>query len=118
MTGLFDGYPKTLLARFKKFHRNNPQVYLEFERLAYQMKATGRKRYGARTIAEVMRWHYDLNTIGDVFEINDNYIPIYARLLIYRHPEFKDFFELRVIRSRDVQSNEERRRRAALDLGL
>ena len=74
------------------------------------MKVTGRKRYSARTIMEVLRWHYDLKTAGNAFEINDNFTPIYVRLLIYHYPEFDGFFELREIRSVGRFSDEERRR--------
>lgn len=114
---LFVGYPAFVLARFKEWHQQNPHVYEEFKQLAYQMLATGRERYSARTIMEVMRWHYDLKTAGGVFEINDNFTPIYVRLLIYNHPEFSDFFELRTVRSRGVFSDEERRRREEDDDG-
>jgi hypothetical protein len=107
---LFDGYPSAVLARFKEWHHANPHVYSEFKRLAFEMKATGRQRYSARTIMEVLRWHYDIKTKGDVFELNDNFTPIYVRMLMYYHPEFSDFFELRTVRSRGVFSDEQRRR--------
>jgi hypothetical protein len=113
MSGLFDGYPPIVLERFKEWHHQNPHIYQQFKQLAYKMLATGRKRYSARTIMEVMRWHYDLKTTGDVFEVNDNFTPIYVRLLIHNHPEFSEFFELRAVRSRGI-SSEEHRRRASL----
>lgn len=112
---LFDGYPPLVLARFKAWHQENPQVYREFKRLASQMKATGRERYSARTIMEVLRWHYDLKTAGGVFELNDNFTPIYVRLLIHNHPEFEGFFELREVRSRGVFSQEQRDREGGSD---
>ena len=110
---LFKDYPSVVLERFRQWHSENPQIYQQFKKLAYEMLSTGRKRYSARTIIEVMRWHYDLNTRGDTFEINDNFTPIYVRLLIYHHPEFNDFFELRTVRSRGMFSQEQRRREAA-----
>ena len=103
-------YPPTVLARFKKWHHTNPHIYRQFERLAFKMKGTGRDRYSARTIFEKMRWDYDIKTVGDVFEINGDFVPIYVRLLIHRRPEFDGFFELRVVRSRGVSSEEQRRR--------
>jgi len=107
---IFDGYPQIVLDRFNSFHLANPHIYHEFKRLAYKMKATGRQRYSARTIMEVLRWHYDLKTTGDVFELNDNFTPIYVRLLLQQHPEFINFFELRIVRSRGIFSDEQRRR--------
>jgi len=104
---LFDGYPESVRKRFKDFHSNNPHVFQEFRKLAFQMKETGRKKYSARTIIEVMRWNFNLNTGGDVFKVNDDYVPIYARLMIYHHPEFAEFFELRKVRSKGHKSAEQ-----------
>lgn len=112
MSYLFWGYPPEFLARFKKFHLENPHIYRLFEKLAIFMIEKGRKKYAARTIIERIRWHMDAKTVGDeVFEINDNYIALYARLFIYRHPNHLGFFELRTVRSRGLRSEEERRRR-------
>lgn len=110
---LFADYPKSVLARFKAFHAANPHVYRKFAELARQMASTGRPRYSARTIVEVMRWHFDLGTTGDPFEINGDFVPIYVRLFIYNNPQYLAFFELRRIRSRDRKSQEEREREGA-----
>lgn len=104
----YDGYPPNVVARFKAWHYQNPHIYEHFKTLAYEMKATGRTRYSARTIIEVMRWHYNLQTRGNVFKVNDDFVPIYVRLLICDHPEFFGFFELRKVRSRGILSDEER----------
>ena len=114
--GPFHEYPPNVVNRFMDWHRLNPQIYQHFKKLTFEMAATGRKRYSARTIVEVMRWHYDLNTRGDVFEINGDFVPMYARLLIYEHPEYSDFFELRVVRSRGAFSEEQRRRENGGDI--
>ncbi len=92
---LFDRYPRVTLDRFKKFHAENPDVYAEFKKLALQMRSSGRTKYSAETIVNVIRWHRDIQTAGDVFEINNDFRSIYVRLLIYHHPEFLNFFELR-----------------------
>lgn len=106
----FSKYPPEVLNRFKKFHKENPQVYEEFVNTAKRMKRTGRTRYSARTIIEVLRWTRDIGTTGEVFKINDDYVPIYVRLLIHNYPEFNGFFELRKIRSGGFKSSEQRER--------
>lgn len=110
VSDLFSDYPPVVLRRFKDWHIKNPHIYQHFKRLAFKMLKTGRTRYSARTIIEVMRWHYDITTTGDVFEINGDFVPIYARLLIHNHPEFTDFFELRTVRSRGIFSLEQYKR--------
>lgn len=109
MSPLFEGYPQKVLERFKAWHLLNPHVYQEFVRLAVMMKAR-RSKYSARTIIEKMRWDFDIQTTGDVFEINGDFVPLYVRLLIHNRPEFAGFFELREVRSRGAFSEEQHRR--------
>lgn len=94
-SNFFSRYPKSTLDRFKKFHAANPNVYKHFEKLALQMKATGRQQYSAETIVNVIRWHIDSQSQGDVFKINNDFRSIYARLMVYNHPHFEGFFEFR-----------------------
>lgn len=75
------------------------------------MKATGKTFYSGYTLFYHMRFEVDLETKGDPFKINNDFIPIYVRLLIYRRPEFEDWFDLREIDSKNIMSAEERRRR-------
>jgi hypothetical protein len=89
-------YTPQALARFYRFHTNNPHVFEEFESEALMLWNTyGLRKYGARTIFEHMRWDKTIETRKDVFKVNDDYVPIYARLLMYLHPKLKGFFELR-----------------------
>lgn len=110
MRELFDHYSEKTLTRFKKFHKENPEVYELFKELAFKMKATGKKKYSARTIFEVMRWDYDLRTSGEVFELNNDFTSIYARLLVFHYPEMNGFFELRVEKNKGIKSLEQQRR--------
>lgn len=86
--------------RFREFHGANPHVYLELVRLAREAKARGFRRFGVRTIWEVMRWNLAVRTIreeGD-FKLNDHLTSRYARLLD-REPDLHGFFNLRELRS-------------------
>jgi hypothetical protein len=107
---LFADYPQSVLRRFEDFHNANRNVYAEFARYAREMRETGRKRYSAQMIVGVLRWHRDLKTRGEVFKINNDFIPLLARLLIWHHPEYASFFSLRVVRSRGVGSDEQHKR--------
>ncbi len=118
MKELFEHYPKKVLDRFKKFHAENPQVFREIKKLAFQMKSTGRKKYSIEVIINVLRWHTDLKTTGDVFELNNDFKSIYARLLVFHNPEMKDFFEFRVLRSKGLKSEEQLRRESEKRTGV
>lgn len=92
---LFSRYPSDKLEKFKEWHRDNPHVYKKFKELAHEMKKTGRSRYSAETIINVLRWHTDLSTQGGEFKISNDYRSIYARLLAYQYPEFEGFFSFK-----------------------
>ncbi len=100
-----------LVTRFEAYHRENPFVYEEFERRARAMKDAGRKKYSQWTIVQSLRWDFDLRTKGDVFRINNDFIALYARLMIHHCPEFAHFFELRAMKATDRRSSDEERYR-------
>lgn len=83
--------------KFQAFHKENPHVYEELLRLARQARSAGRNRCGIRMLWEVMRWNFYLKTTHAEHEpkLNDHYPPFYARLLMQREPELRDFFETR-----------------------
>lgn len=89
----------TLDLDFAKFHEANPEIYVLFEQFARQAKAAGFKHYGAKSIVERIRWHCQVETHNGGFKINNNLTSRYARLLAADHPEFKDFFRNRLLRS-------------------
>lgn len=89
------GYPSHAVKKFLKFKSENPQVFDHFAKMAKQIKRTGREKYSARTIFEVLRWHLDIETHGEVFKISNDFIPMYVRLLISQEPDFEEFFTIK-----------------------
>jgi hypothetical protein len=81
---------------FEQFHKMNPTVYDEIVRLARFAKLSGFKRYGIRTIYEVMRWNSNVDPIkSGVYRLNDNYTSHYSRLVMAQEPDLAGFFEIR-----------------------
>ena len=103
------GYPESVMERWEKWNKENPNVYNEFFRRTALLYAIGHKRYSARRIVESMRWDADLKTAGESFLINSDFVPIMARKAA-KYPLFKDFFEFREVRSRGIKSSEQRKR--------
>ncbi len=93
--------PVTRQEQFEAFHAKNPHVYQDLERLAEQMFKRGRKKIGIGLLTEVLRWNFYLQTEdpNSEFLLNNNYRSHYARLLVDRHPEWSEAFELRHLRS-------------------
>jgi len=109
---LFGHYPRHLLDAFKKFHKNNPHIYKEFCHLARKIRETGREKYSAKMIINVIRWNHDINSKGDSFKVNDKFQSLYGRLFVYNNPEYLDFFNFRNRDCAGSISPEEHRRTA------
>ncbi len=108
----FKDFPASLLDDFEIWHENNPHIWKAFVKYAFQMIRKGKDHYGAKGIIERLRWDINMeSTTGEVFEINDKYTSIYARLFLFKYPAQKGFFELRQIHSKNIASDEERKRR-------
>lgn len=74
------------------FHRRNPAVFRRFLQLAIEAREN-RKRFGARTIWEYMRWTMAFETdTDDEASLNDHHCPYFARLAMLRHPELRGLF--------------------------
>lgn len=82
-------------ADFMPWLTDNLAIYDEFERLAIQM-AGKRRHFGARCIAEVIRFNTALREDSDSgFKVNGNFVPCMARLFALRNPQHAGLFEFR-----------------------
>ena len=69
-----------------------------FIRLAIGLRRSGRfKRFGAKAIAERLRWHYLVRGAGDDYAVNNNHTAYLARFAMERAPELRGFFVLHEI---------------------
>ena len=108
----FEGVDAELVERFAAYHAAHPDVFQAFERHAQAMRATGRRRYSQWTIVQAIRWSHDIQHGAESFKINNDFIALYARLMIHEHPDFADFFELREMKAtgRRVSLEDSRRK--------
>jgi len=84
---------------FEQYHNENPQIYKAFVRYALQAKQKGFVNYSAKSLFEIIRWHTPIKG-GDVFKINNNYAPDYARKIMAENESFKGFFRLRILKAK------------------
>lgn len=104
---IFEHIDVPLLKRFKIHHDTNPEIWMEFKRMAFQMISV-RNKYSHVSMIEVIRWNRNLVSSGEPFKVNNDYKALYARLMIYHFPQFEGFFELRRMKPEDRRdSNEE-----------
>ena len=78
-----------------RFHADNPNVYEWLKQSAIQLKANGHKKWGMKSLIEVMRWQVAMQTTDPVFKINNNHAPYYARYLMDMEPSLRGFFNIR-----------------------
>ena len=101
---------KKLLSKFKKYHTDYPEIYEQFKKFVIEISNSGRIKYSAWTIINIIRWNYDLQN-EEPFKINNDFIALYARLFVYHYPEYDGFFEFRTMKSFDRRESSEERYR-------
>lgn len=92
---LFGNVSPALLKSFKAFHGENKHIYEAFKQRAEQMRAAGRVKYSHWAIINVVRWGMDLTTTAEPYKISNDFITMFARLLVWQDPSFDGFFELK-----------------------
>jgi hypothetical protein len=96
----------TLRERFESFHRLNPHVAENLFKLAKRAKDRGVKRWAVKALIEHLRWQTVMQTEGEVWKINNNHAPFYARLLMKEHQELDGFFETRKLSAKSEKQPE------------
>lgn len=89
----------TIQQRFEQFHADNPQVLATLERETQRWLDLGHSRVGVGFLWERMRWVLHVEVTGPAPKLNDHFRSRYVRLMVARHPEWADVFELRELRS-------------------
>ena len=105
---LFDSYEITKVENiskmptdqaFREFHKANPWVVKELEKIAWEMLRHGHKKIGIQACVEIFRWETRRHTISKDFKMNNNFASRYARLIHDRNPHWGQEFELRALKS-------------------
>lgn len=85
--------------RFAEFWRDNPHVWDELKRLAFERLASGSKRIGVKALWEELRASLIKIEAGGLgagdYKLNNDFTALYARKLIQNHPELAAVIEVR-----------------------
>lgn len=97
---LFGDTNKDLFEAFKAYHFANQHIYRLCLQYAREAKRRGKSKYSVWGIINRVRWDVTIETnTDDEFKISNDYIALYARLLVWNHPdEFEGFFTLKAMR--------------------
>ena len=78
-------------ARFREFHKANPEVYEVIKDYVQDAMNAGFSNYSMKLIFNHVRWHHSFKGLQDAYHA------YYARLFTKDHPEFEGFFTLRPV---------------------
>ena len=84
---------------FKQYNQENPQIYQEFEKIAFQLIRRGYKRLSSKFICEIVRYN-SMVSGNDMFKINNSYTADYARLFEKNNQNYYGYFSKRLINFR------------------
>ena len=85
-------------AKFREFHRNNPEIYAKIKDYVSEAIDAGYTQYSIKAIFERIRWHEEIETRGSPFKLNNAFHAYYARLFHKEHPELRGFFRTSTLR--------------------
>lgn len=92
---------KTIREAFVVFHKENPNLYKEFEKQALRAINAGKKKISAKMIINYIRWNVFIESTDENFKLNDAFGSYYSRLFVSIHPAHKDKFEFRKLRNEE-----------------
>lgn len=81
---------------FKQYNQGNPQIYQEFEKIAFQLIRRGYKRLSSKFICEIVRYNSMISG-NDGFKINNSYTADYARLFEMTNKQYFGYFSKRLL---------------------
>ncbi len=92
---------KSIREGFNNFNRENPHIFIEFERQALKAIKKGRNKISSKLIINWIRWNHFLRSTDKNFKINDAFQSYYARHFVEKHPKYFNYFEFRKLRNED-----------------
>lgn len=88
--------PPTLTESFIEFHRDNPHIYLMFDRFTWEIIERGLSTFSVDALFHRMRWYTDIETSNsEGFKLNNDHTAFYARLWMLNNPTYNRFFKVR-----------------------
>lgn len=76
-------------------HKDNPNIYSAFKKMALHQFGKRKKYYGARAIIELVRWETKERINGGDFKVNNDFSSLCSRLFVKEFPKYEDNFGFR-----------------------
>jgi hypothetical protein len=102
-----------LKREFHTFDQDNPQIWKWIVQYTFQAIDAGRTTLSISLIIERVRWEVYVTTrSNDGFKISNNHRAYYARKIMRRYPQYKGYFNTRIVPGESLEYWEENYRRA------
>jgi len=85
------------------WHKKNPHVYRLFEEFTFRAIEKGHRRLSAWLVVNRIRWETSIETTGGDFKISNDYIALYARYFMHKHPHYDGFFKIKKMKRAEIQ---------------
>lgn len=85
--------------RFRDYDEKNPHIWEAFEKITDLAVERGYWHIGASFIGNIIRWERPEVAEGDLFKVNNDFFPYYARKYMKKHPKQRKLFEVRRLRA-------------------
>jgi hypothetical protein len=94
-----------LKKRWWSWHKKNPHVWRLFEKFTMIAIGRGHKNLSAWLIVNRIRWETSIETEGEDFKISNDFIALYARYFMHKHPQYSGFFRTKQMKRADLPGN-------------
>jgi len=84
-----------LATRFLYHYRTEPEVYQMFEQFTLQLISKRPDRGSHWMIGNRMRWESTINSSTERYKITNDFLGLYARLFMSRHPQHNEYFQVK-----------------------
>jgi hypothetical protein len=81
-----------------KWHFKNPQFFEYFEGFTFNAIDKGHDRLSGWLIVNRVRWETMIVTKGNDYKIKNDYIALFSRLFMVRHPDYVGFFRTKTMK--------------------
>ena len=88
------------LQDFLDYYEANPEIWRLFRGVAHEMRELNYESISAPAVVHTIRYKRKMASGGaDGFKINNNYGPLYMRLLVCAYPEFIELVKFREVKA-------------------
>lgn len=85
--------------RFREYDERNPHIWDAFVEVTELALKKGYSRIGAAFIGNIIRWERPEMADFDIYKVNNDFFPYYARKYMKKFPDKQTVFEIRRLRA-------------------